>query len=344
MTAYLLIREGVAFGHALLAAIARKDMPELTEWVTGSAEMEYRMLSDEEFERMNAEAGAIVLFSELEQREVAIAFGPREEWPADFDRFLDFFDEVHRRMSEEENVTEEAWLGWDDRPAVLANFALPHVSDRKLRLFMIGCCGLVADAMVDDRSKRAVEMAVRYVDGEAGESELRAAHDAAVAARMLTPYHRDPGYRAMNPQYAAAGLASGATGSIDRKPTEDMPDGWMSICAAATTSDSVILQTCVAAAGDPLIGPKISTILRDICGNPFDRVRWDDKWSLPRVIALANTIYDRNEYGRLAELADAMEEEGCREQSVLDHCRSSGPHVKGCWVLDLVLGLDETRV
>ncbi len=50
------------------------------------------------------------------------------------------------------------------------------------------------------------------------------------------------------------------------------------------------------------------------------------------------TIYDQNAFDRLAELATALENVGCCEQTVLDHCRIPGHHVRGCWVVDLVLG------
>lgn len=41
---------------------------------------------------------------------------------------------------------------------------------------------------------------------------------------------------------------------------------------------------------------------------------------------------------RLAVLSDALEEAGCDDAEILSHLRSPGPHVRGCWALDLVLG------
>ena len=41
---------------------------------------------------------------------------------------------------------------------------------------------------------------------------------------------------------------------------------------------------------------------------------------------------------RLAVLSDALEEVGCTDTALLSHLRSPGPHVRGCWALDLVLG------
>ena len=42
--------------------------------------------------------------------------------------------------------------------------------------------------------------------------------------------------------------------------------------------------------------------------------------------------------GRLAILADALEEAGGTKEAILDHLRAPGPHVRGCWALDLILG------
>ena len=41
---------------------------------------------------------------------------------------------------------------------------------------------------------------------------------------------------------------------------------------------------------------------------------------------------------RLAVLGDALEDAGCTDADILKHCRGSGPHVRGCWVVDLLLG------
>ena len=37
-------------------------------------------------------------------------------------------------------------------------------------------------------------------------------------------------------------------------------------------------------------------------------------------------------------LADALEEAGCQDAIILNHCREPGGHVRGCWVVDLLLG------
>jgi hypothetical protein len=77
---------------------------------------------------------------------------------------------------------------------------------------------------------------------------------------------------------------------------------------------------------------------RDIFGNPFRPVTVDPSWRTPTVTALAEAIYADRAFDRPPVLADALEEAGCDNADVLAHCRGDGPHVRGCWVVDLVLG------
>src|SRR5262249_35215360 len=79
-------------------------------------------------------------------------------------------------------------------------------------------------------------------------------------------------------------------------------------------------------------------LLRDIFGNPFRPNAIDQSWLTPRVKTLAKAIYDDRSFGGLPILADALEEAGCTNANILDHCHKPGEHVRGCWVVDLVLG------
>jgi hypothetical protein len=56
------------------------------------------------------------------------------------------------------------------------------------------------------------------------------------------------------------------------------------------------------------------------------------------VAALVPAIYDGRAFDRLPVLADALEEAGCQDADLLGHCRGAGPHVRGCWPVDLILG------
>jgi hypothetical protein len=55
-------------------------------------------------------------------------------------------------------------------------------------------------------------------------------------------------------------------------------------------------------------------------------------------IQLAQQMYDSRDFSAMPILADALQDAGCDNADLLDHCRGPGPHVRGCWVVDLVLG------
>jgi hypothetical protein len=81
-----------------------------------------------------------------------------------------------------------------------------------------------------------------------------------------------------------------------------------------------------------------SALLRCLVGNPFRPVTIDPSWLTPTVKALAQSIYDARAFDQMPSLADELEKAGCANEDILDHCRGSGPHVPGCWVLDPLLG------
>jgi hypothetical protein len=91
-----------------------------------------------------------------------------------------------------------------------------------------------------------------------------------------------------------------------------------------------------------------SSWLRDLVGNPFRPVALDPAlltWHDSTLPKLAQAIYEERhlpsghlDNHRLAILADALEDAGCTDQEILNHCRSEGPHVRRCWVVDLLLG------
>jgi hypothetical protein len=71
---------------------------------------------------------------------------------------------------------------------------------------------------------------------------------------------------------------------------------------------------------------------------PVPPVAIDPSWLTSTVVALAGGIYDERAFDRLPILADALQDAGCEHPDILAHCHSDGPHVRGCWVVDLILG------
>jgi hypothetical protein len=120
---------------------------------------------------------------------------------------------------------------------------------------------------------------------------------------------------------------------FDALATEDELD--LAIKAADDVPNHVWLD-----AWDSISPQRQVEILRDLFGNPFRLVPLDPSWRTRRVLALAQEVYDNRAFDRLPLLADALEGAGCRDADILAHCRGAGPHVKGCWAVDLLLGKD----
>jgi hypothetical protein len=78
--------------------------------------------------------------------------------------------------------------------------------------------------------------------------------------------------------------------------------------------------------------------VRDIFRHPSSPVRYDPRWRTTDTLGLARGIYEDRAFDRLPILADALIDAGCDDAAILGHCRGPGPHVRGCWVVDLVLG------
>ena len=225
-------------------------------------------------------------------------------------------------------MTEAEWLAASQVPPML-QFLGKRAGVRKRRLFACACVRRIWHLLDDPRSQRAVETSEAFADGELDRETVKRMRMQAHAASRLVPRDgRSPDARGLT--WSAADAAE--------------------ICLLLTTEDISTAARAVTAASRSGAVPSReraaqSSLLRDIFGNPFRPVRIDPSWQTPNVVALARTIYDERELPsglldrtRLAVLADALLDAGCEDEAILDHCRSEGPHVRGCWVLDLLLG------
>jgi hypothetical protein len=239
-------------------------------------------------------------------------------------------------------MTEAEWLAADD-PTPMLRFLRDsgRASDRKLRWFAVACCRRVWNLLTDERSRRAVELAERFADREASPSERKAARSAALDA---TAYAKDPtaawaAQRAVAEKVATAvwgtsdSLHAGAPGAV-----VDAHGEAAYVNARAAGEDAQVAQGAARTA--ELLGQ--ACLLRDIFGPlPFRSVSiaaaWV-AWNECTVRRLAEAVYTERAFERMPVLADAMEEAGCDDAEMLAHCRGPGPHTKGCWVVDLLLG------
>jgi hypothetical protein len=91
-------------------------------------------------------------------------------------------------------------------------------------------------------------------------------------------------------------------------------------------------------AGSAAHAGRIAPPVRDIVGDPFRPAALNPTWLTADVRGLAAAAYEDRAFDRLPILADALADAGCDDEALLGHCRLSGPHVRGCWAVDLVLG------
>ena len=200
-------------------------------------------------------------------------------------------------------MTEAEWLTGTGLGTLIAS--LGPVSERKFKLFACACCRRVWSALSDHRGRKAVEEAERHYDG-AG-AEKRPADG------------RGARYDSRSPAEAAASLLLRFS-------------GWQTALHVACFAQD--------AAPDPGAEKTAQIVLlRDVVGNPFRPVAFDPDWRTDTVASLARVMYDGREFGAMPILADALQDAACDNDDVLSHCRDTSlTHVRGCWVVDLVLG------
>jgi hypothetical protein len=214
-------------------------------------------------------------------------------------------------------MTEAEWRACTD-PQKMLDFLGGKASDRKLRLFACGCCrhawGQAPHLIAAGENEiEAIAVAERFADGSASQDEL-------LKVFLL--------------------LERGKRMALSYSPAR--------FAVAARIAEEV--ETCAAFAiysvEDDGVDPdrergEQASLLRCICGNPYRPVSLNSAWltwndgTIPK---LAQAVYAERTFDRLPILADALEEAGCDTADILSHLRGPGPHTRGCWPLDLILG------
>jgi hypothetical protein len=222
-------------------------------------------------------------------------------------------------------MTEAEWLECTD-PASMLEYLRGKVSERKLRLFACACCRFTFSVLAEgfDRSiEEIIEATEWYADGLVGE-DLR--QDAERKARLI--------------ECGTALIDELVSRALTATASE----------ALSTTNVWPLLVDYVEQLDDedcrnPGVNKLISfgrPALHDIFGPlPFRPVIVEASWLAwndGTAARLAQAIYEDWAFDRLPILADALEEAGCTDEDILTHCRKPGTHVRGCWVVDMILG------
>jgi hypothetical protein len=208
-------------------------------------------------------------------------------------------------------MTEAEWLTCDN-PHTLLGHCRGGLSERRQRLLAAAFCRDIRGLFVDGNCLRAVEIIEAYADGEASAGDLRLAANGATAdwdEFGITKKYNE------GQRYAIAAVAH-AAGEVD-------PVVWA-------------LRSACSAVGS---WAAFAATIRDVVRNPFRPVAFDPAWRTDTVVSLAREVYASRDFAAMPILADALQDAGCEAADLLPHCRDeSRVHVRGCWVVDRVLG------
>jgi hypothetical protein len=221
-------------------------------------------------------------------------------------------------------MTEAEWLACTE-PIQLLQFVHRRASNRKLRLLACACCRWLWPLLRDKRSRKVVKISEQFADGNATEGELDIAGHAAWQAANKSP-----------------------PGELSVEALKLRQFTWQAVRVASlpgvllrNSIDAVLLAVSEIGALEDLPFPACD-IIRCIFGNifypssplPLAILAWHDG----TVRQIAEVISEEQAFYNLPVLADALLDAGCDNEDLIQHCRSSGPHVQGCWALDLILG------
>jgi hypothetical protein len=194
---------------------------------------------------------------------------------------------------------------------------------RKMRLFGCACCRRFWDHLPDPRSKAAIEASEKFADDEIDRKALGRARLAAASAAHKAPIPPNASGTRWTAEDAAQILCN--------LGPSDVVVACSARCLFATANLGLRTQ-----AEEEVEQAKL---IRDIFGNPFHVVAFRSTWRSDTVVSLAKHMYVSRDFSPMPILADALQDAGCETESILRHCRDEAqPHVRGCWVVDLVLG------
>ena len=211
-------------------------------------------------------------------------------------------------------MTEAEWLACEDTRAMLM-FLAEQRSDRKSRLLACAWCREVWYQLANNLCRQAVELSERFADDPSVRDEMECVREAA--------WQTSTGPRGMS--YSGR---RGAT--FDAAFYASIVEMWHM---------RIVCESTRLLASRPGFPRRQRDFVCDIFGNPFRPVAFDPAWRTTDAVTLARQMYESRDFGAMSILADALQDAGCEKEVILNHCREAKQvHVRGCWVVDLVLG------
>lgn len=243
-------------------------------------------------------------------------------------------------------MTESEWLTSED-PLALLEYVTDQATQRKYRLFLCACCTRVLASTPLHRRLFRKYYPGSWYQLEQAMGIVEQVAEGFVSTDLLAQARKDADQSTYVPDWIDWG---GETKFIGEA---------LAVIAAAVEHPvaAEVLEACWRAAiwqAEDIAREENSqstekdhlrvetqwqaVVCRDVFGNPFRPISFSPEWRTAATVSLAARMYQSRDFSAMPELVDALQDAGCKATAILDHCRSSSPHVRGCWVVDLVLG------
>lgn len=217
-------------------------------------------------------------------------------------------------------MTEAEWFAATDRD-ILA--AVLRLDPRRQRHLAVAACRLLGPLIDHPTAREALEAVEVFADTGKSKAALRRARQGVQATRDRL---QGPGPGTTPPSDARHAAALFA---VQVAATEN--------AVAHTPADVADVLVRIAGEAPATAQARLFVPYSDIAG-PAVRPPFPPAWRTEPVVALARGMYEARDFGPMPVLADALDDAGCADPDVLSHCRGDGPHARGCWVVDLILG------
>jgi hypothetical protein len=240
-------------------------------------------------------------------------------------------------------MTEDEWLASNDLRRMLRclceqfRWNDDRNGQRKMRLFACALARTVWDLVPAGSCQEAVAACEQFADGDIPEEQIQD-HPLALL-REWDQVLENHWYNLSKLRSAIGGNQWGKNAALLSQAANEVCEVETAILKDGGASAQVRKQL------DANLKQRHLARFRDLFGNPFRPVTLQSFSQPSNFGVLARTIYDDRrlpsglfDNQSLAVLADALEEAGCDNADILDHCRKPGEHVRGCWVVDLILG------
>jgi hypothetical protein len=244
-------------------------------------------------------------------------------------------------------MTEAEWNNSTDAGRMLSFVAGSaggrFLSERKLRLLLVGCCRRWWPVFTAERLTTAIETAEQYADGGVSDSDRDPAwrQTRYTVFESLCRPNEATHYEAVQAAFFLYFPDNRLRDSLVDNPGETQAaDGLSRIRRAAgkwltQTDGGIPLDPQAVIAAEQVAQ---ANLLRCVAGNPFRPVHAGSGWRTAPVVGIAEAAYAGRAFDRLPIMADALEDAGCADADILTHCRAHPEHARGCWVVDLLLG------